>query len=79
MTTWVEWSIAVFIVLFFLVFGLKIVRWTKGMPKGAYLLMVLFPLISLFPIPPPAFKNIEKAKIEQRKKQKQDDDDDKNE
>jgi hypothetical protein len=41
--------------------------------------MVLFPLISLFPIPPPAFKNIEKAKIEQRKKQKQDDDDDKNE
>jgi hypothetical protein len=32
------------------------------MPKGAYLLMALFPLISLLPIPPPTFKNVEKAK-----------------
>ncbi|MGX1111264.1 hypothetical protein ACSSVW_000643 [Pseudoalteromonas sp. MBR-15] len=43
------------------------------MPKGAYLFMAIFPLISLFPIPPPVFENVAKAKHEQRKKQKQDD------
>ncbi|WP_244370119.1 hypothetical protein [Pseudoalteromonas xiamenensis] len=44
------------------------------MPKGAYLLIALLPLITLFPIPPPAFKNVEKAKQEQRKPKKQNDD-----
>ncbi|WP_267895183.1 hypothetical protein [Pseudoalteromonas sp. NC201] len=38
------------------------------MPKGAYLFLALMPLISLFPIPPPVFKNVAKAKQEQRKK-----------
>ncbi|WP_207819308.1 hypothetical protein [Parashewanella curva] len=45
----------------------KIVKWAKGMPKAAFLVLAIFPLISIFPIPPPAFKNVEKAKIEQRK------------
>ncbi|CCQ10558.1 hypothetical protein PALB_14250 [Pseudoalteromonas luteoviolacea B = ATCC 29581] len=44
------------------------------MPKGAYLFMALFPLISLFPISPPVFKNVAKAKQEQRKEKRQDDD-----
>ena len=52
----------------------RMVRWAKKMPKGAYLFMALFPLISVFPIPPPVFENVAKAKHEQRKKQKQDDD-----
>ncbi|WP_171045587.1 hypothetical protein [Pseudoalteromonas rubra] len=47
----------------------RIVRWAKGMPKGAYLVMAIFPLLSLFPIPPPVFKNVAKAKQEQRKRQ----------
>ncbi|MBE0368925.1 hypothetical protein PAUR_a2658 [Pseudoalteromonas aurantia 208] len=39
------------------------------MPKGAYLFIAFMPLISLFPIPPTVFKNVAKAKQEQRKKQ----------
>ncbi|QUI63149.1 hypothetical protein GSF04_11770 [Pseudoalteromonas sp. A22] len=46
----------------------KVVLWAKKMPKGAYLFLALMPLISLFPIPPPVFKNVAKAKQEQRKK-----------
>ncbi len=56
---------------------LKIIKWAKGMPKVVFLLLAIFPLISIFPIPPPAFKNVEKAKIEQRKnKQNNGDSDD---
>lgn len=46
----------------------KVVLWAKKMPKGAYLFLALMPLISLFPIPPPVFENVAKAKQEQRKK-----------
>ncbi|WP_421419719.1 hypothetical protein ACN9JF_07820 [Pseudoalteromonas lipolytica] len=49
---------------------LKLVLWAKKMPKGAYLFMAIFPLLSLFYIPPPVFENVAKAKHEQRKKQK---------
>ncbi|WP_269202093.1 hypothetical protein [Pseudoalteromonas luteoviolacea] len=42
------------------------------MPKSAFFFMAFMPLIALFPIPPPQFKNLEKAKQTQRKKQKQD-------
>ncbi|WP_448566852.1 hypothetical protein [Thalassotalea ganghwensis] len=38
------------------------------MSKGAFLFLAIFPLISIFPIPPPVFKNVEKAKQEQRKR-----------
>nr|WP_257473696.1 hypothetical protein [Pseudoalteromonas sp. JSTW] len=58
-------------ILFNLLF--KLVLWAKKMPKGAYLFMAIFPLLSLFPIPPPVFENVAKAKHEQRKKQKRDD------
>ncbi|WP_377100785.1 hypothetical protein [Pseudoalteromonas xiamenensis] len=57
-----------------LIFGRRLIRWAKKMPKGAYLLIAFLPLITLFPIPPPAFKNVEKAKQEQRKPKKQNDD-----
>ena len=46
----------------------KVVKWAKKMPKGAYLFLALMPLISLFPIPPPVFNNVAKAKQEQRTK-----------
>ncbi|WP_404821699.1 hypothetical protein [Pseudoalteromonas aurantia] len=48
---------------------IRLVKWAKGMPKGAYLFIAFMPLISLFPIPPTVFKNVAKAKQEQRKKQ----------
>ena len=54
-----------------------VVKWAKEMPKVAFLILAIFPLISIFPIPPPAFKNVEKAKVEQRKnKQNNGDSDD---
>ncbi len=51
------------------IYGLiRMVKWGKGMSKGAFLFLAIFPLISIFPIPPPVFKNVEKAKQEQRKR-----------
>jgi multisubunit Na+/H+ antiporter MnhC subunit len=47
---------------------LKMVTWGKGMSKGAYLFLAFFPLISLMPIPPPTYENVQKAKQEQRKR-----------
>ncbi|WP_410007610.1 hypothetical protein [Pseudoalteromonas holothuriae] len=44
------------------------VKWGKKMPKGAFIFLALMPLISLFPIPPTVYKNVEKAKQEQRKR-----------
>ncbi|MBQ4836239.1 hypothetical protein J8M00_07750 [Pseudoalteromonas luteoviolacea] len=52
----------------------RMVVWAKKMPKGAFLFMALMPLIALFPIPPPQFKNIAQAKQEQRKKQRSEED-----
>lgn len=46
----------------------KMVIWGKKMYKGAFIFLAIFPLISVFPIPPPAFKNVEKAKQEQHKR-----------
>jgi hypothetical protein len=46
----------------------SLVIWGKKMPKGAFIFLAIFPLISIFPIPPPVFKNVEKAKQEQRKR-----------
>ncbi|MEZ9821567.1 hypothetical protein AB4238_13235 [Shewanella sp. 10N.286.45.A1] len=46
----------------------KMVIWGKKMSKGAFIFLAIFPLISVFPIPPPAFKNVEKAKQEQHKR-----------
>jgi uncharacterized membrane protein len=64
------------IILLIAFFAHRMVRWAKKMPKGAYLFMALMPLITLFPIPPPAFKNVAKAKQEQPKR-KEDNGDDK--
>jgi len=68
--------VALTLILILILFGLKAVKWVKKMPKAAFIFMALMPLISLFPIPPPVFKNIAKAKQEQPKR-KQDNGDDK--
>ncbi len=47
---------------------LKLVIWGKSMSKGAYLFLAFFPLISLMPIPPPTYENVQKAKQEQHKR-----------
>ena len=47
---------------------IKVVAWGKTMSRGAFLFLAFFPLISLFPIPPPQFENVQKAKQEQRKR-----------
>lgn len=67
----------IYLSLFYSVMGLligyasvKLIEWAKKARKGAYLFMLLFPAISIFPIPPVTFQNIDKAKQEQRKKQR---------
>ncbi len=69
-------GLGVLIIFLFLILAKRATKWAKKMPKGAYLFMALMPLISLFPIPPPAFKNVAKAKQEQPKR-KEDNGDDK--
>jgi len=54
---------------------LKLVIWGKSMSKGAYLFLAFFPLISLMPIPPPTYENVQKAKQEQRKRKEDSGDD----
>ncbi|MDO6428632.1 hypothetical protein Q4489_16590 [Thalassotalea sp. 1_MG-2023] len=50
---------------------LKLVKWSKKMPKGAFIFLALFPLISIFPIPPQEIKKLEKIKQQPVKKEKE--------
>lgn len=43
----------------------KLVVWSKKMPKGAFILLAIFPLVSVFPIPPQEIKKLERIKQEQ--------------
>lgn len=54
---------------FFVMF--RLVKWSKKMPKGAFIFLALFPLISVFPIPPQEVKKLEKIKQQQIKKEKE--------
>ena len=47
----------------------RLVAWSKKMPKGAFVFLAVFPLISLFPIPPQEVKKLEKIKQEQLKEE----------
>lgn len=47
----------------------RLVNWAKRTRPGAYLLLALFPLLSLFPVPPSEVKKIEQIKQQQRKQQ----------
>jgi len=55
----------------------RLVRWSKRMSKGALLLLAIFPVLSVFPIPPQEIKKIEKMKQEQLKKQNENGEDQK--
>ena len=60
------------VVFVLLLWGLaKLVRWAKRMPAGAYLILALFPLISLFPIPPAEIKKLQRIKQEQVKRKQE--------
>ncbi|QYJ95936.1 hypothetical protein [Shewanella spartinae] len=55
-----------------LLWGLaRLVGWAKGMPAGAYLALALFPLISLFPIPPSEIKKLQHIKQEEVKREQE--------
>lgn len=60
---------AVFILLLWAL--AKIVRWAKRMPAGAYIILAVFPLISLFPIPPAEIKKLQRIKQEQVKRKQE--------
>ncbi|MFA3792697.1 hypothetical protein AB6T38_16445 [Aliiglaciecola sp. SL4] len=46
----------------------KLIRWAKRNSKGAFVFLAVFPLISLFPIPPSATESLDKQKREQIKR-----------
>ncbi len=54
---------------------LRLLNWARKAPKGAYLFLALFPLISIFPIPPQATESLDKTKREQQKLKESPDDD----
>jgi hypothetical protein len=56
-------------ILFIIAFGLyNIYLWAKTKPKGAFVLLAILPLMSIFPIPPPTFKNMETVEKKQHKR-----------
>lgn len=67
-TLLLHWLIVSMLLLLVFWAMMKIVAWGKTMSRGAFLFLSLFPLLSLFPIPPPQFENVQKAKQEQRKR-----------
>lgn len=40
---------------------ISVYRWAKRNTKGAYIFLAVFPLISLFPIPPSATEHLDKS------------------
>lgn len=58
-------------VLFMILAMFKLVSWSKKMPKGAFIFLAIFPLISIFPIPPQEIKKLENIKKEQVKRKEE--------
>ncbi len=60
-------SLIIVFVLFLLKGMFKLVAWSRKMPKAAFVFLAIFPLVSLFPIPPQEIKKLERIKQEQVK------------
>ncbi len=59
--------LSAFLMVFF--YGLyKTFLWARDKPKGAFILLAILPMMSLFPIPPIAFKNMETVEKNQQKR-----------
>lgn len=43
----------------------RLVKWSKKMPKGALVILAVFPVLSIFPIPAQEIKKIERIKQQQ--------------
>lgn len=61
------YSLIIVFVLFLLKGMFKLVAWSRKMPKAAFVFLAIFPLVSLFPIPPQEIKKLERIKQEQVK------------
>lgn len=47
----------------------RLVVWSKRMPRGAFIFLAVFPILSVFPIPPQEIKKLERIKQEQLKEE----------
>lgn len=55
--------VSVIVVVVLLLRGMVgLILWSKRMPKGAYIFLAIFPLISIFPIPGQEVKKLENIK-----------------
>ncbi|NRA83945.1 MAG: hypothetical protein HRU22_09330 [Gammaproteobacteria bacterium] len=62
--------VLVIVLVLFIFRGMfRMVVWAKKMPKGAFMFLAIFPLISIFPIPGQEIKKLEKIKKVQIKKE----------
>ncbi|MGY0587935.1 MAG: hypothetical protein ACW7DY_19820 [Paraglaciecola chathamensis] len=43
----------------------RLVVWSKRIPRGALIFLAVFPILSVFPIPPQEIKKLERIKQEQ--------------
>ncbi|RXJ71866.1 hypothetical protein CS022_19050 [Veronia nyctiphanis] len=57
-------------IAFYIVRGMyRLVVWGKRMPKGAFVFLTVFPVLSLFPIPPQEISKLERIRQEQVKEE----------
>ncbi|MDO6505877.1 hypothetical protein Q4506_02645 [Colwellia sp. 4_MG-2023] len=61
----VYYCLVVVFILFIFRGMYRLVVWSKRMPKGAFVFLAIFPLISIFPIPAQEIKKLERIKQEE--------------
>lgn len=64
---------ALFIFIIWLLY--RVVKWSKKAPKGAYVLVALLPMMSIFPIPAQEIKKLEQIKQQQIQEEEESGDD----
>lgn len=66
-TKWVALTVF-FMLVFVAIFMILLLKLSKRNTKGAFVFLAIFPLLSLFPIPPSATESLDKQKREQVKR-----------
>ena len=65
------YALAIVLLLFMIWLMVKGVVWAKKRPVGAYLMLTVLPLISLFPIPSSEIKKLQQIKQQQVQQKEQ--------
>lgn len=63
------YTIAMLLILSMAIGMYRLIKWSKKMPKGAFVFLAIFPVLSLFPIPPQEISKLERIRHEQIKEE----------